>query len=136
MKIKTKGMHIGNYLEKIIREKRYPVSDVAKMVNKSETAVRKDFEKKIMNMGAIEAYAKVLHINIYQVLSQVWDMEHDSDSPKEYSVDHAVQETIAQESAPPVQKPKRQIPPVDRLTVSLDITGVKKEEILKLIFEK
>lgn len=131
-------MHIGSYLEKIIREKRYPVSDVAKMVNKSETAVRKDFEKKIMNMGAVEAYAKVLNINIYQILSQVWEMEHDTQSPKEYNVDDAVQETIAQEYAQPAPHPPkpRQIPPVDRLTVSLDISGDKKEQILKILLDQ
>lgn len=129
-------MHIGNYLQQLIREKRYPVADVAKMVNKSDTSVRKDFEKKEMHMAALEAYAKVLDVNIYEILSTVWKAAHDPQNPKKYSVEEMIERTLSEGPQEALAPPQKVTPPEDRITVALDISGEKKNAIMKILLEK
>lgn len=128
-------MHIGSYLRELIKEKRYSVADMARMVNKSETSVRKDFEKDTIHMGALEAYAKVLSINIYEILSEVWKSEQNPENPKKYDESKLASETVANEDHQKIKPTKKSSNPIDRLTVSLDITGPKKEAILKILLQ-
>jgi transcriptional regulator with XRE-family HTH domain len=133
-------MHLGTYLKELIKEKRFSVAEVAEKVAKSETSVRKDFEKTALHMGSIEAYAKVLGINIYQILSESWRSEHDPSSPRTYNTQELISKTFAhepgQEIIPALPSSKKSSVQADNITVSIDLTGPKKDAILKILLQK
>ena len=129
-------MHIGNYIRDVIKEKRYSVSEIADLVSKSETSVRKDFEKSNLHMGALEAYAEALSINLYEILADVWKTVHEGGEIKPYEETDLVNKAMANESQGGIFSSKKTKPNKEILTISLEVIGLKKDEILKILFEK
>jgi hypothetical protein len=101
--IKTFSMHIGNYLRELAKKQRLTVAEISQLVNKSDMGVRKDFAKPKLHMDVVEAYAKALDFNIYEVLSQNWSGIEVSEPSEEYSrpkvADEERTEQIKQEAA-------------------------------------
>lgn len=128
-------MHLGNYIKELIREKRFSVSEIAEKVSKSETSVRKDFEKEALHMGALEAYANVLGTNIYHILSEAWKSENDPKNPKSYSIPELISKSNMDEDHQ-IISPKKSPTKGENVSISIDISGPKKDAILKILFEK
>jgi len=112
-------MHIGNYIRDVIKEKRYSVSEIADLVSKSETSVRKDFEKSNLHMGALEAYAEALSINLYEILADVWKTVHEGGEIKPYEETDLVNKAMANESQGGIFSSKKTCP------ILLDRCGMK-----------
>lgn len=118
-------MHIGNFLSGELKKQRITIAEVAKAVNKSDTGVRKDLEKDSLHQSVIEAYAKVLGMNIYRVLAE--DYEGNSyPTPEERP--HPV---VSDQDVPSLQS----IPTkgIEVLSVNIAVPSDKQEAFLKLL---
>ncbi len=113
-------MHIGNYLKSVMESQRYSVTDIAKMVNKTETAVRKDFAKSELHMSVLNAFGKALNFNVYEVLAQNWEGQ-------------TVSEPTYQYQKPPskvIEVPKQQS---DSISITFQVDPSKKEKLIELL---
>jgi len=97
-------MHIGNYLREMAKIQRLSVAEISQLVNKSDMGVRKDFAKPKLHMDVVEAYAKALNFNVYEVLSKNWEGMEVEEPTEEYSRAEVGQEDrtnqLKQEGAP------------------------------------
>lgn len=124
-------MHIGNYLKEIVKKQRYSTTAIGELVNKTDQAVRKDFEKKSLHMSVLDAYARALNVNIYEIMGYSWDhpeeslenIVKDSEDKAEYKINKK-------------QESKKARGHVDQCMVTLEISGTKKDQILKILLEK
>lgn len=119
-------MHIGNFLLSELKKQRITIAEVAKLVNKSDTGVRKDLEKDSLHQSVIESYSKVLGMNIYKVLAADFegkDYEEREDKEPEIFAD--------------VEEPKKLAKPtvqgIEVLSVNIAVPADKQEALLKLL---
>jgi len=118
-------MHIGNFLSSELKKQRITIAEVAKLVNKSDTAVRKDIEKEALHQSVIEAYSRVLGMNIYRVLAQEFEgvtYEEKEESPTEFFSEK--------------EKPQELVPPsknIEVLSVNISVPADKRQAFLKLL---
>lgn len=112
------------------------MNQIGELVNKSAAGVKKDLGKEKLTMEVLESYSRALNINLYEILGVIWKQEHEGEEIKGF--DQFAQENpdIAKEMENTYQPSKKTITPKDRLIIQLDITGTKKEKILKILFEK
>lgn len=120
-------MHIGNFLLSELKKQRITIADVAKLVNKSDTGVRKDLEKDSLHQTVIEAYSKVLGMNIYKVLAAEYDgisYQEQTDSKMEVFADSEEPQALA--------KPTSSTG-IEVLSVNIAVPADKQEALLKLL---
>lgn len=117
-------MHIGNYLSSELKKQGISVPEVAKLVNKSDTGVRKDLDKDSLHQSVIEAYARVLGINIYRVLAEAYE-------GKPYpELSESVHAEVNEEE---VQKFQPASKGIEVLSINLSVPADKQEAFLKLL---
>ncbi|AWW32406.1 hypothetical protein DN752_20925 [Echinicola strongylocentroti] len=118
-------MHVGNYLREIAKKKRFSVAELAQKVNKSDTAVRKDFEKDSLHMSVLDSYAQVLGVNIYKVLSRIYD-------GKEYDdiIGDEEKSMMKEEIPNNYQKKDETMSPI---SVTFQVDPSKKDELIRLL---
>jgi len=117
-------MHLGKYIEEEVLKQELRIIDVAKKSNKSDTAIRKDFKKEFLHQNVIDAYSKILNINIYELLA-------DELRVKKY--DNPVSQN-QEVNKPPIEKlesQKSNYP--ETISVTFEIPNSKREEFLKLL---
>lgn len=112
-------MHIGNYLRSVMESQRYSVADIAKMVNKTETAVRKDFAKRELHMSVLDAFGKALNFNVYEVLAQNWEGQRVEEPTYEY-----------QKPAPKAVEVPQQ---TEAISITFQVDSSKKEQLIALL---
>lgn len=120
-------MHIGNYLSSELKKQGISVPEVAKLVNKSDTGVRKDLEKDSLHQSVIEAYSKVLGVNIYKVLAAEYDGTSYQESP-ESNVEIFTDSEEPQKMAKPTSASG-----IEVLSVNISVPADKQEALLKLL---
>lgn len=118
-------MHIGNFLSSELKKQRITIAEVAKLVNKSDTGVRKDLEKDSLHQTVIESYAKVLGMNIYRVLAAEYD-------GKPYEENEEKNPETVQDSSEP-QKITSPTKGIEVLSVNIAVPADKQEALLKLL---
>lgn len=118
-------MHIGNFLNSELKRQRISIAEVAKAVNKSDTGVRKDLEKDSLHQSVIEAYAKVLDINIYQVLAADFEGKEYTDQPVK-SIPEFREENEEGNNTNPAKN-------IEVLSVNISVPADKQEALLKLL---
>lgn len=119
-------MHIGNFLSSELKKQRISIAEVAKSVNKSDTGVRKDLEKDSLHQSVIEAYSRVLGMNIYRVLAAEYDGK-----PYEEQ-EEKIMETV-QDSAEPQKIIAAASKGIEVLSVNIAIPADKQDAFLKLL---
>lgn len=117
-------MHIGKFLNSELIKRKITIADLAKEVNKSDTGVRKDLEKEHLHQSVIEAYSRVLGLNIYAVLAKDFSGDYeevDTESP-EYLI-----------SKEPVHPYGKRSNPEESISVTFTLPSSKKRQLIKLL---
>lgn len=123
-------MHLGEFLRNVLNKNRYSLGEVASMVNKSLSGVKKDLEKEKLAMPVLESYAKALHINLYELLALEWAESHGTGTLT------TQEKNIASEPEREPYEVKKSINEENAVSVTLTLTGEKKDEILKILLNK
>jgi hypothetical protein len=116
-------MHLGNFLSDELKKQGKSIADVAKLVNKTDTGVRKDLGKDNLHQSVIETYSKVLGVNIFRVLAD--DYEGISYPNIEEKPNPQVGDTERQK----LEKPEK----IEVMSVNISIPADKREAFLNLL---
>ncbi len=119
-------MHIGHFIEQELTKQRLSVADVAKELNKSETAVRKDLKKDALHQSVIDGYSRALNINIYELLAQELK-ELNITSPK------GIMEVAAEPSEEYKKTIRKGKSNGESISVTIQVPASKKAELLNLL---
>lgn len=118
-------MHIGQFLKNQAEKLRMSTTEIGKAVNKTPQGVRKDFAKEDLHMSVVEAFAKAMNINIYEVLAQEWSNQgYKNPQPNEEISGH-----FAEEERPTYSSPKN----IEAISVTIQLPASKAEALLKLL---
>lgn len=112
-------MHIGNYLKSVMESQRYSVTEIAKMVNKTETAVRKDFAKSELHMSVLNAFGKALNFNVYEVLAQNWEGQAVKDPTYQYQTPGSKMIEVPQQT--------------ESISITFQVDPSKKDKLIELL---
>ena len=118
-------MHIGQFISSELKKQRFSVAEVASMMNKTDTGVRKDLNKDSLHQSLIESYSKLLGINIYHVLAQEYD-------GNPYEEKDASEAEVSQVSDTP-QEVYTASTPIEVLSLNISVPTDKREAFLKLL---
>lgn len=102
-----------------MESQRYSVADIAKMVNKTETAVRKDFGKRELHMSVLDAFGKALNFNVYQVLAENWEGQRVEEPAYHYQK--------------PVQKMMEVPQQTEAISITFQVDPSKKAQLIELL---
>ena len=120
-------MHIGNFLLSELKKQRITIAEVAKLVNKSDTGVRKDLEKDSLHQTVIEAYSKVLGMNIYRVLAAEYEGIAYEEGPEKEA------EVFTDSQDPQKLTKPTSTPGIEVLSVNISVPADKQEAFIKLL---
>lgn len=120
----TKSLHIGEYLRNLAEENRMSAPEIGEKISMSAQGVREIFKKEQVHMKNIEDFSKLFGVNIYAMLSRIWEGEELSENIE--SSPAMVQDPAAVYRSQPTDSP---------ITITLQVGGSKKEKILKLLMD-
>lgn len=116
-------MHLGNFLSDELKKQGKSIADVAKLVNKTDTGVRKDLGKDNLHQSVIEAYSKVLGMNIYRVLADNYEGKPYPETEEKPNPE------LNDSDRPKLEKPEK----IEVLSVNISIPVDKREAFLNLL---
>lgn len=121
-------MHLGNYLENELKKQKISIAEAAKLINKTNTAVRKDLKKESLHTSVIDAFQKLLKVNIYQLLADEMDR----------NIYRVPEVATSQELKPKKEKQVSEEPAdlsvIDVISLNITVPVDKKDQILKMLF--
>lgn len=120
----TKALHIGEYLRNLAEANRMSAPEIGEKISMSAQGVREIFKKEQVHMKNIEDFSKLFGVNIYAMLSRIWEGEELSENIE--SSPTMVQEPAAIYRSQPTDSP---------ITITLQVGGSKKEKILKILMD-
>lgn len=120
-------MHLGNFLRTELESRGISKAHAGRMMNKSGTAIEKDFNKEALHQEVIEGWSKFLGINLFKMIANEFEGKPAYADQTESKPSVVKEES---DSAKNYAKPKNEI---EILSINIAVPADKQEAFLKLL---
>lgn len=120
-------MHVGNFLRAELEKRGITKAHAGRMMNKTGTAIEKDFTKPALHQEVIEGWSKFLGINIFKMIANEFE------GKPAYPDLSETEPSMVAESSEPIKTSAPEKKEIEILSVNIAVPADKQEAILKLL---
>lgn len=119
-------MHLGNFLRTELERRGITKAHAGRMMNKSGTAIEKDFTKQALHQEVIEGWSKFLGINLFSMIANEFE------GKPAYADQTESKPSVVNDSVEP-QKMVTIKNEIEILSINISVPADKQEAFLKLL---